>query len=170
MIRSAVENDAAAVREIYAPSVLDTAVSFEVELPPTSEIARRIAGAEPDHPWLVWEEDGDMLGYAYAGPFHPRAAYRFSVEISVYVHAAAQGRGIGRSLLEAILSDLDRRGYEQAFAGIALPNEASVKMFEALGFVHVGTFRRVGYKLGEWRDVGWWQRAVKPTSIANVER
>ncbi|HZA19239.1 MAG TPA: arsinothricin resistance N-acetyltransferase ArsN1 family B [Actinomycetota bacterium] len=160
MIRDAEESDAESVRAIYAPSVTDMAVSFELEVPTVDEMARRISAAEPDYPWLVSEAEGELLGYAYARPFHTRAAYRFSVEITVYVRASSTGRGIGRELIETLLVDLRRRGYAQAFAGIALPNPASVRVFEACGFAHVGTFREVGYKLERWHDVGWWQRAI----------
>jgi len=160
MIRDAAERDATAIRAIYAPHVIETAVSFELHPPSVGEMARRISAAEPDFPWLVSEIEGELLGYAYAGPFRTRPAYRFSVEIAVYVRTGATGRGIGRELVEALLADLQRRGYAQAFAGIALPNEASVGLFEACGFVHVGTFKDVGYKLGRWHDVGWWQRAI----------
>jgi L-amino acid N-acyltransferase YncA len=132
MIRDAAERDATAIRAIYAPHVIETAVSFELHPPSVGEMARRISAAEPDFPWLVSEIEGELLGYAYAGPFRTRPAYRFSVEIAVYVRTGATGRGIGRELIEALLADLQRRGYAQAFAGIAAPERGQRETVRSL--------------------------------------
>ncbi|GAA4543043.1 arsinothricin resistance N-acetyltransferase ArsN1 family B [Pseudonocardia xishanensis] len=156
MIRPATPADAAAVAAIYAPFVRDTTVSFETEPPDTAETARRIEHALS---WLVAEVDGVVRGYAYAGPHRSRAAYRWSVDVSVYVDLPRSG--LGRALYERLFAELTERGYAQAFAGITLPNEPSIGLHRALGFEPVGVYRNVGYKLGAWRDVSWWQRELR---------
>ena len=112
------------------------------------------------YPWLAAEEEGALLGYAYAAAFRTRHAYRFTVETTVYLRAEAQGRGVGRRLYEPLLALLERQGFTQAIAAIALPNDPSVKLHERLGFRHAGTYGQVGFKLGRWWDVGLWQRAL----------
>lgn len=160
LIRLARQDDAGAVREIYAPAVERTAVSFELEAPSVAEMARRIAEHQPEHPWLVADEGGTVIGYAYAGGFRRRAAYGWSVETSVYVAPGGRRRGVGRALYGTLFRLLEAQGYRQALAGITLPNPASVALHEAVGFEPVGVYRRVGWKLGAWHDVGWWQRAL----------
>jgi L-amino acid N-acyltransferase YncA len=157
MIRLATESDAPACLRIYAPNVTHTAISFELEVPAVEEMARRIAAKSPRYPWLVLEEGADVLGYAYAGTYRDRPAYQWSVEVSVYVAAEARGRGVGRRLYTALLALLRRQGFVTAYAGIALPNEASVRLHESLGFTPIGFYRNAGFKLGRWHDVGWWQ-------------
>lgn len=145
---------------IYAPIVRDTAISFE-ETPPTAEeVTGRIRRTLANHPWIVLESEGDVAGYAYGGDHRGRAAYRWSVETSVYVAAGARAQGVGRSLYETLLALLAAQGFRRAFAGITLPNAPSVAFHEALGFEPVGVYCRVGFKHGAWRDVGWWQRAL----------
>lgn len=161
-IRSATEADAAAIRDIYEPFVTGTAISFESEPPDVPAIARRIRDS---HAWLVCTGGGRILGYAYAAPFHSRAGYRWSVEVSVYVAGDAQGAGAGRSLLTSLLDQLTQRGFVNAFAGIALPNPASVHLFESLGFEQIGLQKSPGFKLGAWHDVGWWQRQLRPPGL-----
>lgn len=156
-IRPAEAPDAAAVRAIYAPFVEDTAVSFEVDVPSIDDFRQRIA-ATPT--WLVHETDGAVDGYAYAGPWRGRCAYDWAVELTVYLAEGARGRGVGRALLEAVADAERERGLVQAFAQIALPNEASEGLFRSCGFEHVGTMRRVGFKLGAWHDVSIWQREL----------
>jgi len=159
-IRLADSRDAAGVQAIYAPIVGSSAISFETEPPTAEEMARRIARTMPAHPWLVAEDQGQLAGYAYAGPFRSRPAYRWSVEVSAYVHPDWRRRGLGRSLYTALLAVLALQGYREACAGITLPNPESVGLHQALGFVPVGVYRRVGWKLGGWHDVGWWQRSL----------
>jgi phosphinothricin acetyltransferase len=151
---------AAALASIYAPLVRDTAVSFETDVPDASEMARRIESTLPRHPWLVCEQDGVARGYAYAGRHRARAAYRWSVEVSVYVAAPAHRSGVGTGLYAALLEILASQGFHRAYAGITLPNPASVALHEALGFAPVGVFHAVGFKGGVWHDVGWWERAL----------
>jgi phosphinothricin acetyltransferase len=151
--------DAAACAAIYAPHVDPGPASFEDEPPDAAEVARRIRGARA---WLVAVEDGAVAGYAYASPHRDRAAYRWAVDVAVYVAGAAQGRGVARALYDALLPDLAARGFRAACAGIALPNEPSVRLHEACGFRLVGVYPRIGYKAGAWRDVGWWQLDLAP--------
>ncbi|GAA1841817.1 GNAT family N-acetyltransferase [Pseudonocardia ailaonensis] len=158
-IRLATPDDAAAVAAVYAPYVRDTAISFESEPPPEAEMRERIAGTLPAHPWLVADLDG-VRGYAYAGPHRSRAAYRWSVDVSVYTGPDVHRCGVGRALYTALLALLTEQGYAHAFAGVTLPNPPSVGFHEALGFEAVGVFRAVGYKFDRWRDVGWWQRPL----------
>jgi phosphinothricin acetyltransferase len=162
-LRLATAEDAAAVAAIYADYVTGTAVSFETEPPGEAEIRARISAGGGLYPWLAsCDEAGRLLGYAYAAAFRARRAYRFTVETTVYVDPDAQGRGVGRSLYTALIPLLVRQGFTQAIAAITLPNEASVRLHEAFGFTKAGTYRQVGYKLGEWRSVGLWQRALAP--------
>ena len=160
MIRDAVPGDATRCAEIYAPYVLDTAVSFETSPPDAAEMALRIAAAGETHAWLVLEDDGAVLGYAYAGPFMSRPAYRWACSVSVYLEVGRRRTGAGRALYLALFSRLAGRGFREALAGIALPNDASVGLHHALGFTDVGTYRRVGWKLGRWHDVLWCQRSL----------
>lgn len=160
VIRLATPADAPALRAIYAPIVTDTMISFELEPPTDDEVAVRIGKTLPAYPWLVLERDGRILGYAYAGAHRARPAYRWSVDVSVYVAEAGRRQGIGRSLYEHLFVLLQRQGYRAAFAGIALPNPASVALHEAVGFTALGVYRDVGFKLGSWHDVGWWQRPI----------
>lgn len=159
-LRLATPVDAAAVRAIYAPFVEDSWVSFETAVPSVDEVARRIAVTGPAHPWLVAEAEGTVVGYAYAGPHRTRAAYRWSAEVSAYVAEGQRGRGVGRALYWALLDVLRIQGFATALAGITQPNAPSVAFHHALGFEAVGVYRRVGFKLGGWRDVGWWSLAL----------
>jgi phosphinothricin acetyltransferase len=159
-IRLAGPGDAAGIQAIYGPIVAETVTSFEYEVPDAAEMARRVASRWPAHPWLVAVDGSAVLGYAYAGPFSGRAAYSWSTEVSVYVHPDAHRRGVGRSLYAALFALLRRQGYRRAYAGVTLPNAASVGLHEAVGFVPVGRYAQVGWKFGAWRDVSWWQRAL----------
>lgn len=154
--------DAAACAAIYAPSVTDDVASLEELAPDTAEMQRRIVATTATHPWLVAEIGGEIAAYAYAGPHHQRAAYRWTADVTVYTDPDHHRRGIGRGLYEALFGLLAAQGVYEACAGITLPNAASVGLHEALGFVAVGVYRDVAYKLGAWRSVGWWQRSLKP--------
>jgi L-amino acid N-acyltransferase YncA len=159
-VRPATTADAAACAAIYAPYVTDTAITFETEVPPADEMARRIAAAAERHAWLVLEDGGRVVGFAYGGPFRSRAAYGWASEVSVYVERGRRRSGAGRALYEALLERLAERGFRMAVAGMTLPNDASVALHRALGFEPVGTFRRIGYKHGAWHDVAWVQRPL----------
>lgn len=163
-VRPATEADAAACRAIYAPYVRDTAISFELDVPSTAEIAERIAAASRTHAWLVNEVDGRVIGYAYGGPMKARAAYRWACEVSVYLELGVRRTGAGRALYEALFARLVERGYRTAVAGMTLPNPASEGLHRALGFEPVGTFRRVGWKHNAWHDVAWMQRSLAPAN------
>jgi L-amino acid N-acyltransferase YncA len=159
-IRPADAADAAGCAAIYAPFVTGTAVSFETEPPTATAMADRIAKCQLTHPWLVADGDGDLLGFAYASVHRRRPAYRWAAEVSVYVAPTARRRGVGRALYGRLFTDLDECGFRLALAGVTLPNPASVALHEAMGFEPVGIYRGVGYKLGAWHDVGWWQRPL----------
>jgi phosphinothricin acetyltransferase len=161
-VRDATEDDAAACVAIYAPYVTDTAITFEYEPPTAAQTAARIAAAQRTHAWLVLEDTGSVVGYAYAGPYKERAAYRWSCEVSVYLEPGRRRGGGGRALYEALLSRLTERGFRTAVAGMTLPNEASVGLHRALGFEPIGTYRRIGWKLHAWHDVAWVQRELGP--------
>jgi L-amino acid N-acyltransferase YncA len=157
-VRDAVPADAGRCAAIYAPYVRDTTISFETEPPDAAEMARRIAEARREHAWLVLEDGAGVTGYAYGGPFMSRAAYRWSATVSVYLDGARRRSGGGRALYTALLDRLAERGFHTVLAGVALPNEASEGLHRALGFELAGTYRRVGWKLGRWHDVAWYQR------------
>lgn len=160
MIRMATPRDAAGIHAIYAPIVRETFISFELEPPGESQIAQRVAATLRKYPWLVSEDAQGIAGYAYATEHRERLAYQWSVDVSCYVHPRARGRGTGKSLYLALLRVLRAQGFRNAFAGIALPNDASVALHESVGFTPLGCYRNVGYKLGAWRDSGWWQCAL----------
>lgn len=165
IMRIASETDADAIAAIYAPFVRETVISFELEPPAREEMRRRITDTLASLPWLVIERDEQILAYAYAGPHRTRWAYQWSVDVSVYVDSQAHRRGYGRRLYHALLNILRAQGYYTAYAGITLPNEASVGLHEAMGFRPIGVYHNVGYKMGRWWDVGWWGlplRAYEP--------
>lgn len=176
-IRTAVEADAAAIQQIYAPVVLETAISFE-EIPPTvQEMAQRITTTLQTYPYLVAEEDGVIKGYAYASQHRARPAYRWAVDVTVYIAESARRQGIARQLYETLLPLLEQQRFRAAYAGIAQPNEGSVGLHEMLGFVHIGTYPEVGFKLGKWHDVGYWRRGLcqltpplEPVLFPDLER
>ena len=162
-IRLAAPDDAEVVRAIYAP-YCETPISFEAGPPAVDEMRRRIDKVLQRDPWLMCEDGGEALGYAYAGPHRERAAYAWSVDVSVYVRQDRRRRGVGRALYAALLGVLPLQGYVTAFAGVTLPNAASVGLHEAMGFTPVGVYRQVGFKCGAWHDVAWFQRPLCPPS------
>ncbi len=165
IVREAGVEDAAACALIYEPYVTGTEITFELEPPSAEEMAARIEAATRTHAWLVLVDDGRVAGYAYGGQFNPRAAYRWTCEVSVYLEIGRRRTGGGRVLYETLLARLAERGYRSAVAGMTLPNDASVGLHRATGFELVGTFRRVGFKLGAWHDVAWMQRMIGPRSF-----
>lgn len=163
-IRTARVEDAAAIHAIYAPSILRGVATFETELPGNHAMAERIRARLQHYPWLVWEEAGDVLAYAYAGRFRERAAYDWIAETSIYVREDAQRRGIARRLYGVLLDVMCRQGITQAVGVITLPGTVSVAMHEAMGFSPAGVWRQSGYKLGQWWDVGVWQKELRPAT------
>ena len=161
-IRLATPQDAARVAEIYAPAVTNSAISFELEAPDAAEVRRRIGYVSKNTPWVVCERDDAVLGFAYAGQFRARPAYQWTVEVWAYVAPEAQGNGVARAMYTSLFAALTVQGYRNLIAGIALPNPASVRFHEAMGFVSVGVYHNVGYKLGAWRDVAWFERPLGP--------
>ncbi len=165
-IRIARPEDAGAMLSIYAPFVRDSAVTFETEVPTERDMASRIEETLRRFPWLVAEREGKIVGYAYAGLHRVRHAYRWSCEVSIYLDAAVRGRGLGRALYERLIEHLRDLGYLNAYGGAVLPNDASVKLHESLGFEPVGVYRKVGYKQGRFWDVGWWAlRLAEPEGV-----
>jgi len=161
-IRIASAGDAASVAAIYAPNVEDSVISFEAEAPTPAQMRERITATLAHTPWLVCEREGELLGYAYASSHSERAAYRWSLNVSVYVAASGRRRGVGRALYTALFALARLGGYYAAHAGVTLPNAASVGLHESFGFVPVGVYRAVGFKSGAWHDVGWWQLELRP--------
>jgi L-amino acid N-acyltransferase YncA len=161
-IRPATTTDADAIAGIYGPFVRDTVISFEIEPPTATEMERRIAATPV---WLVYESCGSVLGYAYAVQLRPRAAYAWSAGLSIYVDNDSWGGGVGRALLTEVCKLLVAAGFVNAFAGITLPNARSVTLFELSGFLPCGLQQEVGFKLGAWHDVGWWQRRLRAPSV-----
>lgn len=159
-IRQAVASDAEKILAIYRPIVEATAISFELVPPSLEEIASRIASVLNTHEWLVAYNSSGIAGYAYASQYRPREAYRFTTETTVYVKADQRGKGVAKTLYDALLESLGSREFRRAYAGIALPNAASVALHKAVGFEPIGIFPEAGCKFERWHDVSWWQRRI----------
>jgi L-amino acid N-acyltransferase YncA len=176
IVRLAGQGDAEQILAIYAPIVRLTAISFELEPPTIAEMQERIDSTLVHFPWLVCDNGGSVLGYAYASRHRTRPAYQWSVDTSVYIHPQSRRSGIGRALYTSLFKILCLQGYSNAYAGIALPNPGSVGLHEAMGFKPIGIYQQVGYKLGAWHDVGWWYLQLQlksanpqpPRSLATV--
>ncbi|MEV4311212.1 N-acetyltransferase family protein [Actinocrispum sp. NPDC049592] len=168
-VRDASVDDASACAAIYAPYVTGTSITFEVDPPSDAEMASRIAAAVDTHAWLVAEDAGEVIGYAYGGPFKARAAYRWSCEVSVYMSLNHHRTGGGRALYTELFSRLASRGFRTVCAGMTLPNDASVALHRALGFEPVGTYRNIGWKHNAWHDVAWAQREIAPVGDPPAE-
>jgi L-amino acid N-acyltransferase YncA len=164
LIRLATPEDASAIQAIYLPHVLDSPTSFEIEPPSVSEIEERIVSTLTFFPWLVCIENNIVVGYAYASKHRARAAYDWSVEVSVYIARSHQRRGVGRALYTELFTLLAEQGFYVALAGITLPNPASVGLHESLGFTPIGIYQAIGYKMSAWHDVGWWQKMLQSPS------
>jgi len=158
LIRTATRDDAAAFARIYEPYVLDTPISFEEVPPSTDEFARRIDTVLAYAPWLAASIDDRIVGYAYASRHAERAAYRWGIDVGVYIDRQFHRRGIGRRLYNELLPIVERLNYRRAYAGVTLPNEGSVALHRTFGFELIGTYRRVGWKHGRWHDVAWFGR------------
>ena len=160
VVRDAAPEDGVACAAIYRPYVTDTVITFEYEPPTAEDMARRIALAQEKHAWVVLEEDDRVVGYAYAAPVKDRAAYRWACEVSVYLEPGRRRGGAGRALYEALFERLAVRGYRRLIGGMTLPNPASEGLHRAMGFEPIGVQRRIGWKHGDWHDVGWVQRSI----------
>ena len=162
VIRLAVPEDATAVAAIYAPFCTDTPVSFEMVAPTAEEMAQRIRRITERLPWLVLEHNEQIAGYVYASQHRERAAYQWAVDVTAYVAPGSQRKGVGRALYTALFHILAQQGYFNAYAGVTLPNPASVGLHEAMGFEPVGVYRGVGYKMEAWHDVAWYALSLQP--------
>ena len=160
-IRLATEADAAPMLAIYGPLVRESPITFEVVPPTVEEYRAHVTATLESLPRLVCDADGGILGFAYAARHRPREAYQWSADCSIYVRADHRGRGVGRALYTSLFACLRALGYYNVYAGITLPNAPSVALHEGLGFVLVGVYRSVGYKMGAWHDVGWWHLALR---------
>lgn len=162
VLRIATPSDAAAVLAIYAPVVQNGYASFEAEPPSVDEIAERMKAVLERYPWVLAQDGDAILGYAYATAHRGRAGYRWSAEVSVYVAPEAHRRGVGRALYAGLFGLLNAQGIVNLYAGIALPNAASVGLHEALGFIPIARYPTVGFKAGAWHDTGWWHLRINP--------
>ena len=162
VIRLATADDGPSLASIYAPAVEGKATSFELEPPSADEMSRRVEKVTQRTPWLVCVHGDAIVGYAYASAHHERAAYAWSVDVSAYVRTDMHRSGVGRGLYSSLFAILVLQGFRNAYAGVTLPNDASVRLHESMGFTPVGVYREVGYKLGKWHDVGWFERQLAP--------
>ena len=160
IIRIATPEDAAGILDIYAPYISNTSFTFETDIPSMEEFAARIKSYLINWPWLVAETNGKITGYAYASRHRERTAYQWSVESSVYIQDDFQMAGLGRVLYTTLFEILKRQGFNNMYAVINLPNDKSVAFHERLGFQYFATYEKVGYKLGKWKNVGWWRLSV----------
>jgi phosphinothricin acetyltransferase len=167
--RFATPEDAPQIAQIYAPFVDGSAVSFEMVPPNAAMMAGRISKLWPGHPWIVAEDDGKVLGYAYGSPYRERKAYQWAVEVTVYLDKAARGKGLGRKLYSILTDLLIRQGFTKAYGVVTLPNPASAALHEAAGFRPFAVYKNVGFKNGAWQDVGWWERDLAPPVTPPVD-
>ena len=165
-IRSASEADAPALLAIYRPFVETTAVSFETMVPTVEQFAARIAKALAGWQWLAAEHDGQCIGYTYGSSHRERSAYRWSVEVSAYLHPNYRRQGVGRALYVRLFEELAQKGFCNAYAGTTLPNDGSIALHRSLGFEFIGTFKAVGRKFGTWHDVAWFQRSLRDSPLS----
>lgn len=159
-IRNVNENDAEALSLIYNHYIENSVITFEEETVDASEMATRIRKVAKEYPWLVWEDDGEVRGYAYASRWRERSAYRFACELTVYLHHEATGRGAGKKLYTRLIDELSSRGFHSLLGCVTLPNPASERLHAALGFEKVAHFHEAGYKFGRWLDVGYFEKLI----------
>ena len=157
LIRLVRTADAPQILSMYDYYINNTAITFETSTPDIESFTERIEHISSFYPWLVYENEAKILGYAYASQHRQRSSYRWSVDVTVYIHQSAHGKGIGSQLYEQLLSLLQKQGFYNAYAGITLPNEKSIALHEKFGFVKIGQYNRVGYKINKWWNVGWWE-------------
>lgn len=156
-IRLATPDDSRGMLDIYSPYILNTSITFETEVPSVENFEERISSYLQNWPWLVLETNGKIAGYAYASHYRERVAYQWSVECSVYVGDNFLRSGVASALYESLFEILKRQGFRNVYAVINLPNDRSVAFHEKCGFRHFATYEQVGYKLGQWKNVGWWR-------------
>ena len=159
-IRLARTNDAEGILAIYAPYISNTSFTFETEVPTEKDFQKRISDYLINWPWLVCEIDGVVAGYAYGAKYRERTAYQWCVESSIYIHDDFQKQNIGKALYGALIEIFKQQGYRNVYAVINLPNDKSVRFHESCGFTYFATYENVGYKLGKWKNVGWWQLVI----------
>lgn len=175
IIRMAKKEDTTQQLDIYAPFILDSAVSFELEVPDPEDYWRRIQGIQAAAPWMVCDIEDRISGFAYAGPHRNRAAYQWSRELSVYVHPEFRRKGVAQALYYTIVRILKLQGYRNVFAGIVVPNPASIAFHRQFGFKPIGVYEGVGYKMGKWQNVSWWGLTLgdlitPPGKIASLDQ
>jgi len=161
IIRDATQDDVAAMLEIYAPFIKNTSVTFEISIPSVIDFTNKWIEIKKLAPWLIYEWEGRVVGYVYASKHREREAYRWSIEVSAYIDTAFHRRGVARILYSALFRRLKAQGFCMALAGITLPNESSVRFHEAMGFERIGVYKKIGFKMGAWHDVGWWQKSLQ---------
>ncbi len=165
IIRLANKNDASGILDIYKPYIENTSFTFETEIPSVAEFQKRIEDYLENWPWLVCEDKGKITGYAYGAKYRERKGYQWCAESSIYIHDYYLKLGIGKALYEALIEILKQQGYRNVYAVINLPNDRSVKFHEKCGFSFLTIYPNVGYKLGEWKNVGWWQKKINEYSL-----
>jgi L-amino acid N-acyltransferase YncA len=168
LIRPVQQEDAASILRIYEPYIKSTSITFENEVPDEETFRQRILTYSNRFPWLVCFVEGMMAGYAYASPHRDRAAYQWSCECSIYLHPAFQAKGIGRVLYNVLFELLTLQGLRNVYAGITLPNAASVALHERCGFKPLAVYENIGYKMGQWHSVGWWHRQLNSYDASPV--
>ena len=165
VLRFAVPADAPALRDIYVPYVENTPLTFEVAVPSQEEFLQRVSTTLRSYPYLVVQEEGEILGYAYASRVRSREAYDWSAELSIYVRQDCRGKGLGRRLYGCLLELLALQNVHIAYGLVALPNDASHGLHMAMGFRFLGRFAEMGYKMGAWRDIGWYEKVLTPAQV-----
>ncbi len=161
-LRVAEPTDAGAMLAIYSPFIMQTGITQETEVPTTESFAERVKTTMLERPWIVCEVDGTIAGYAYAGKHRERKGYQWCVETSVYINKQFHHNGIATALYTALIEILKKQHYVNAYAVITLPNPISVSFHEKFGFTYLTTYKKIGYKLGQWHDVGWWELQLNP--------